>query len=121
MISQTGISWIEKRFNIFYNRLKNKSNEKRENTKEKREKILKKINPEVILVPLLAFDKYKNRIGYGRGYYDKFLNTYLKKHKKLLTVGIAFSFQKYHNLPVDKKDFKLDHVLTEKGVILWKF
>ena len=81
-------------------------------------KILKKINPEVILVPLLAFDKNKNRIGYGRGYYDKFLNTYLKKHKKLLTVGIAFSFQKHHNLPVDKRDFKLDHILTEKGIIL---
>ena len=81
-------------------------------------KILKKINPEVILVPLLAFDKNKNRIGYGRGYYDKFLNTYLKKHKKLLTVGIAFSFQKHHNLPVDKRDFKLDYILTEKGIIL---
>ena len=81
-------------------------------------KILKKINPEVILVPLLAFDKNKNRIGYGRGYYDKFLNTYLKKQKKLLTVGIAFSFQKHHNLPVDKTDFKLDHILTEKGIIL---
>ena len=81
-------------------------------------KILKKINPEVILVPLLAFDKNKNRIGYGRGYYDKFLNTHLKKQKKLLTVGIAFSFQKHHNLPVDKTDFKLDHILTEKGIIL---
>ena len=81
-------------------------------------KILKKINPEVILVPLLAFDKNKNRIGYGKGYYDKFLNTYLKKHKKLLTVGVAFSFQKYQNLPIHKRDFKLDYILTEKGIIL---
>ena len=81
-------------------------------------KISKKISPGVVLVPLLAFDKNKNRIGYGRGYYDKFLNTYLKKHKKLLTVGIAFSFQKHHNLPVDKRDFKLNHILTEKGIIL---
>ena len=81
-------------------------------------KIPKKINPEIILVPLLAFDKNKNRIGYGKGYYDKFLNNYLKKHKNLLTVGIAFSFQKHHNLPVDKRDFKLDFVLTEKGIIL---
>ena len=81
-------------------------------------KILKKINPDVILVPLLAFDKNKNRIGYGRGYYDKFLNNYLKKQKKLLTVGVAFSFQKHHNLPVDKRDFKLNHILTEKGIIL---
>ena len=66
----------------------------------------------------VLFDKYKNRIGYGRGYYDKFLNKCLKKRKKLLSVGIAFSFQKHHNLPVDKRDFKLNHILTEKGIIL---
>jgi len=81
-------------------------------------KLLKQINPDVILVPLLAFDKNKNRIGYGRGYYDKFLNKCLKKRKKLLSVGIAFSFQKHHNLPVDQRDFNLDHILTEKGIIL---
>ena len=81
-------------------------------------KISKKISPGVVLVPLLAFDKNKNRIGYGRGYYDKFLNTFLKKHKKPLTVGIAFSFQKHHKLPIDKRDFKLNHILTEKGIIL---
>ena len=78
----------------------------------------KEIIPSLVLLPLLAYDKNKNRIGYGRGYYDKFLNKCLKKRKKLLSVGIAFSFQKHHNLPVDKKDFKLDHVLTEKGIIL---
>ena len=79
--------------------------------------ISKKINPGIVLVPLLAFDINKNRIGYGKGYYDKFLKTYLKKRTKLLTVGIAFSFQKHHNLPVNKKDFKLDYVVTEKGII----
>ena len=66
---------------------------------------------------LLAFDKNKNRIGYGKGYYDKFLNRFLKRKKKPLTVGIAFSFQKYHKLPVSKKDFKLDHIITEKGML----
>ena len=77
----------------------------------------KKIIPGIILVPLLAFDKNKNRIGYGKGYYDKFLNRFLKRKKKPLTVGIAFSFQKYHKLPVSKKDFKLDHIITEKGML----
>tara|TARA_B100001121_G_scaffold307626_1_gene329555 strand:+ start:138 stop:689 length:552 start_codon:yes stop_codon:yes gene_type:complete len=80
-------------------------------------KISKKITPRIILVPLIAFDKNKNRIGYGKGYYDKFLNRFIKSKKKLLTVGIAFSFQKHHNLPVNKKDFKLDHIITEKGIL----
>ena len=77
----------------------------------------KKISPNVILLPLLAFDKHKNRIGYGKGYYDKFLNRYLKLHKKILTFGVAFSFQKYQNLPSKTYDFKLDHIITEKGII----
>ena len=76
----------------------------------------KKIVPNIILVPLLAFDKYKNRIGYGKGYYDKYLNKYLKIYKDILTVGVAFSFQRSHNLPVNEKDFRLNYILTEKGI-----
>ena len=55
----------------------------------------KKIIPRIILIPLLAFDKDKNRLGYGKGFYDKYLNKYIKKKKNILTVGVAFSFQKY--------------------------
>tara|TARA_Y100000591_G_scaffold310359_1_gene312580 strand:+ start:1116 stop:1667 length:552 start_codon:yes stop_codon:yes gene_type:complete len=77
----------------------------------------KKKIPSIILLPLIAFDKKKNRIGYGKGYYDRYLNKYLKSHKKILTIGIAFSFQKHHKLPVNNKDFKLDYILTEKGLI----
>ena len=76
-----------------------------------------KIIPNMVLLPLLAFDKDKNRIGYGGGFYDRYLNKFLKKHKKILTVGVAFSFQKYKNLPVNNKDFKLDNIITEKGII----
>ena len=77
----------------------------------------KKIIPDIILVPLLAFDKNKNRIGYGKGFYDKFLNKYLKIKKKIFTIGVAFSFQNHHNLPVQSRDFSLNHVITEKGII----
>ena len=76
----------------------------------------KKIVPQIVLLPLLAFDDKKNRIGYGKGFYDKYLNRYLKLNKKILTVGVAFSFQKHHNLPVNNKDFKLDYIITEKGI-----
>ena len=77
----------------------------------------KKMNPNIILVPLLAFDNRKYRVGFGKGFYDKFLSKYLKTHKKTLTIGIAFSFQKFHNLPINSKDIKLDYILTEKGFI----
>ena len=72
--------------------------------------------PDIILVPLLAFDKKKYRLGYGKGFYDRYLNKQLKLFKNILTVGIAFSFQKHHKLPINKKDVKLDFIITEKGI-----
>ena len=39
-----------------------------------------------------------------------------KKKSNILTVGVAFSFQKHHKLPIDKNDVKLDYILTEKGI-----
>ena len=73
-------------------------------------------NPNIMLIPLLSYDKYNNRIGYGKGYYDKFLSKFLKKNKEILTIGVAFSFQKYHKLPTTKYDVKLNFILTEKGL-----
>ena len=58
----------------------------------------------------------KNRLGYGKRFYDRYFFKYLKINKKILTVGVAFSFQKHHNLPVNNKDIKLDYILTEKGL-----
>ena len=72
--------------------------------------------PNLILVPILAFDKQKYRLGYGKGFYDRYLNKFLNKFKDILTVGVAFSFQKYHKLPRDKQDVKLNYILTEKGI-----
>ena len=72
--------------------------------------------PDIMLVPMLVFDKDKYRLGYGKGYYDRYLNKYLKKFKKILTIGVAFSFQKHHKLPINNKDVKLNYILTEKGI-----
>ena len=69
-----------------------------------------------MLIPLLAFDNRHYRLGYGKGYYDKYLNKYLKLNKQMITIGIAFSFQKYHKLPSSNFDKKLDYILTEKGL-----
>ncbi len=74
------------------------------------------MEPNIILVPLLAFDYRNYRLGYGKGYYDKYLNKYLKLNKKIMTIGIAFSFQKYNKLPISNYDVKLDYILSEKGL-----
>jgi 5-formyltetrahydrofolate cyclo-ligase len=75
----------------------------------------KPLIPDFMLVPLLAFDSNNNRLGYGKGFYDKFLNKFFKKNK-IITIGVAFSFQKYNKLPVSNLDIKLDYILTEKGM-----
>mgnify|MGYP001160132121 FL=1 len=74
------------------------------------------IVPDIMLVPLLAYDNSKNRLGYGGGFYDRYLNKYLRKHDNILTIGIAFSFQKYHKIPELNHDVKLNYILTEKGI-----
>ena len=75
------------------------------------------IVPDIMLVPLLAYDKQNNRLGYGGGFYDRYLNKYLKTNNNILTIGIAFSFQKHHKLPVSNNDIKLNYILTEKGIL----
>ena len=72
--------------------------------------------PDVILIPMIAFDKDKYRLGYGKGFYDRYLNKYLKQFKNILTVGVAFSFQRHHKLPISRNDVKLDFIITEKGI-----
>ena len=80
------------------------------------EKTGKKIIPDLILVPIVAFDKFKNRLGYGKGYYDRILKKYASKNPNIITIGLAFSFQKYKKIPTSKFDVKLNYILTEKGL-----
>ena len=77
----------------------------------------KEIIPDLIMVPLVAFDERLNRIGYGKGYYDRSLQKISKIKKKIITLGIAYSFQKCATIPTNKYDFKLNYVFTEQGII----
>ena len=77
----------------------------------------KEIIPDLIMVPLVAFDERLNRIGYGKGYYDRSLQKISKIKKKTISLGIAYSFQKCDSIPVNKHDFKLDYIFTERGII----
>ena len=68
--------------------------------------------PDILLVPLVAFDKDLNRIGYGGGFYDRYIKKI--KKKKIITIGLAFSFQKVKKIQTNKFDIKLDFIVTEK-------
>ena len=77
----------------------------------------KEIIPDLIMIPLVAFDNKLNRIGYGKGYYDRSLQKISKYKKKTVSIGIAYSFQQSTRIPVNKHDFKLDYIFTERGII----
>ena len=68
---------------------------------------------DVLLVPLLPFDKNFNRIGYGGGFYDRYIKK-IRKRKKVLTIGFAYSFQKLKKVPTNNYDVKLDFIITNK-------
>ena len=71
------------------------------------------VYPNILLVPLVAFDKHFNRIGYGGGFYDRYIKK-IKKNKKIITIGLGFNFQKIKKIPINKYDIKLDFVVTNK-------
>ena len=71
------------------------------------------IFPDVLLVPLVAYDKNCNRVGYGGGFYDRYIKR-TKKIKNILTIGLAFSYQKVKKIPIEKNDIKIDFIITEK-------
>lgn len=71
------------------------------------------MTPEVILTPLLGFDRTGHRLGYGGGRYDH----YFSKHKHIIKVGIAFACQEIDHLPREAHDQRLDFIITEKEII----
>lgn len=72
--------------------------------------------PDVVLVPGVCFDYALNRIGYGKGFYDR----YLVKHESALRVGLAFNFQIVEQLPADVNDVKMDIIITENGAFFYE-
>ena len=73
------------------------------------------VYPDLILVPLVGFDKNNFRLGYGGGYYDRYIEK-VSKFKKFKTIGLSFSFQKIKKLPLNKFDKKLDFIITENKI-----
>ncbi len=76
----------------------------------------KKVFPDLLIVPLVGFDKNKFRLGYGGGFYDRYISK-IKDIKRVTTVGFAFSFQEIFKIPINQFDQKLDIILTNKGIV----
>lgn len=74
------------------------------------------LKPDVLLVPLAAFDRRGHRIGYGAGHYDRTIAA-LEIDKPLVLIGVAFSVQEVANVPDEAHDKPLGHVLCETGLI----
>jgi 5-formyltetrahydrofolate cyclo-ligase len=73
--------------------------------------------PDVVLVPLVAFDRTGHRLGYGAGYYDRTIRVLRQQEKNIQMIGVAYSLQEVEQLPVDSNDERLDFIVTEKEVI----
>ena len=74
------------------------------------------VAPDILIVPLAAFDRKGNRIGYGAGYYDMTI-TRLRSIKPVVAIGIAYAAQEVPEVPVTPRDARLDLVLTEREAI----
>jgi 5-formyltetrahydrofolate cyclo-ligase len=74
------------------------------------------VAPDIMLVPLLAFDRTGHRVGYGAGYYDRTIAKF-RAMKTVVAVGIAYAAQEIEAVPITERDARLDLVLTERDVI----
>jgi 5-formyltetrahydrofolate cyclo-ligase len=73
------------------------------------------VEPDVLLVPLMAFDRKGYRLGYGGGFYDRTLEL-LRAKKTIIAIGVAYAAQEVDSVPHDSHDQALDFIMTEKGV-----
>lgn len=84
---------------------------------EPKNKYAEEINPKNIdlaIIPAIVFDKEKNRIGYGAGFYDEYLKSL---RPECVKIGLAFDFQIKEKIPCEKHDIKMDIIITEKEIL----
>lgn len=77
----------------------------------------RKIQPDILIIPLLAFDKKLSRLGMGGGFYDRTIHD-LRKRKEVIVVAVAYDCQKFDgDLPCEKTDLKPDYIITETKIV----
>jgi len=73
--------------------------------------------PDILLVPLLAFDKSGYRLGWGGGFYDRTLAAYHQRGRSITSIGVGYAAQEVDQVPHDGYDVALDWIITETGVM----
>jgi len=73
--------------------------------------------PDVVIVPLVAFDRKGRRLGYGAGYYDRTIDRLRQLEPSVLVIGVAYSQQEVEALPVGRHDQAMDVIVTEKETL----
>jgi 5-formyltetrahydrofolate cyclo-ligase len=73
--------------------------------------------PDIMLVPLAAFDRKGGRIGYGKGYYDGAIGRQVENGRRPRTLGLAFACQEVEAVPLEAHDQRLDAILSERELI----
>ena len=72
--------------------------------------------PDILLIPLVGYDNHLNRLGYGGGFYDRYIEK-IEKIKKVIKIGLAFSYQRLKSVPINQNDKKLDFIITENEIL----
>ena len=75
------------------------------------------IVPEILLVPMLAFDRRGFRLGYGGGFYDRTLEALRARNPRTTAIGIVYAGQEMPEVPIDANDQRLDRIVSERGPI----
>ena len=76
---------------------------------------INKIVPDIVFVPMVGFDKNLNRLGYGKGYYDRTISK-LRKLKNIFVIGLAYDSQMVTCIPTENHDEKMDIIITDKYI-----
>ena len=76
----------------------------------------KKVTPDIIILPLLAFDKELNRLGYGGGFFDRTLEHLKANNNSYISVGYSYKYQQIDEVPTNEPDIPLNYVITEEQI-----
>jgi 5-formyltetrahydrofolate cyclo-ligase len=75
------------------------------------------VDPDVVVLPMIAFDRAGARLGHGRGFYDRAMTVLRVRERRPVLVGVAFSAQEVASIPAEPHDVPMDYIVTERETL----